>query len=336
MRMRKKEHLTERWERQRNYLVDEPAACKGSWSERFFAKTPPESSLPATGKAPVWVELGCGKGRFTVETARTSPDALLVAVEVSPDAMITAMERAEAAGLSNVRFLDADAAQITQFFAPGEVGRVYLNFSDPWPASAQAKRRLTHPDFLRRYARVLEPGGQIHFKTDNRNLFEWSLCQFPKAGFTLSEVTRDLHAQGPRGVMTDYEEKFYLQGKPIFRCVATRGETLSARLRLVQGEEPGRLLAVNGDGETLGQATVTPEGQADFSIRLESRQRGYGSELLGLLLEYGEKSFGRDRLILLCPEKPEVVRTLAHYPALLLGEEERDGQSWKEYEVSLP
>ncbi len=325
MRMRKKEHLTERWERQRNYLVEDPAACKGSWRDLFGAET-----------SPVWVELGCGKGRFTVETARAHRSALMVAVEVVPDAMITAMERSEAAGLSNVRFLDADAAHVTQFFAPGEVERIYLNFSDPWPASAQAKRRLTHPDFLRRYARVLAVGGQIHFKTDNRDLFEWSLCQFPKAGFTLSEVTRDLHAQGPQGVMTDYEEKFYSQGKPIFRCVATRGQTLSARLRLVPGDEPGAFLAVNEDSETLGQATLNPEGQAAFSIRPESRLRGYGSELLGLLLEYGEKELGRDALTLLCPEEPGAVRTLAHYPATLLGETERDGQLFREYQVSLP
>ncbi len=323
MRMRKKEHLAERWERQKGYLVADPAACRGSWRDRF-----------GTAKGPVWVELGCGKGRFTVETASAHRSALMVAVEVVPDAMITAMERAEAAGLTNVRFLDADASRITQFFAPGEVDRIFLNFSDPWPASAQAKRRLTHPDFLRRYARVLEVGGEIHFKTDNRDLFEWSLCQFPKAGFTLSQVTRDLHAHGPQGVMTDYEEKFYNQGKPIFCCVATRGETLSARLRLVPEGET--LLAVNEDGETLGQATVTPDGKADFAIRPESRLRGYGSELLGLLLEYGEKTLGRDSLTLLCPEEQGVVRTLAHYPAVLLGEIEREGQLFREYQVYLP
>ncbi len=323
MRMRKKEHLAERWERQRGYLVEEPEACRGAWS-----------GLLGVDKAPVWVELGCGKGRFTVETACAHPEALMVAVEVVPDAMITAMERAEAVGLSNVRFLDADAAHITRFFAAGEAERIYLNFSDPWPASAQAKRRLTHPDFLRRYARVLTVGGQIHFKTDNRDLFEWSLCQFPKAGFTLSEVTRNLHADGPCGVMTDYEEKFYRQGKPIFRCVATRGEALSARLRLVPAD--GILLAVNGDGETLGRAVVTPEGRVDFSIRPESRMRGYGSELLGLLLEYGETALGRDGLTLLCPEEPGAVRTLAHYPAALLDEVERDGQIFREYHVSLP
>lgn len=325
MRMRKKEHLTERWERQRNYLVEEPAACRGAWSGRFL-----------TENAPVWVELGCGKGRFTVETAKAHPETLMVAVEIVPDAMITAMERSEAAGLVNVRFLDADAARVTQFFAPGEVARVYLNFSDPWPASAQAKRRLTHPDFLRRYARVLAVGGQIHFKTDNRDLFEWSLCQFPKAGFTLSEVSRDLHAGGPRGVMTDYEEKFYRQGKPIFRCVATRGETLSARLCLVPGDGPGAFLAVDESGVALGQAAVTSDGQVDFSIRPESRLRGYGSELLGLLLEYGERELGREGLTLLCPEEPGPVRTLAHYPASLLGEVERDGQLFREYQVSLP
>ena len=221
MRMRKKTHLAERMERHGGLLCQDPGAHRGRWTEL----------LP--GCREVRLELGCGKGRFTVETAKAEPEVLFVAVERVADAMIMAMERAQALGLANVRFIDADARGVTDWFAPGEVSRVYLNFSDPWPSSQQAKRRLTHPDFLRLYAAVLSVGGQIHFKTDNKDLFEWSLFQFPKAGYALSEVTRDLHANGVCGVMTDYEEKFYHEGKPICRCVATKGETLSARLTLV-------------------------------------------------------------------------------------------------------
>ncbi len=221
MRMRKKAHLDARMERQGGRLIVRPEDYKGRWREL----------LP--GCREVRLELGCGKGRFTVETAKAEPDVLFVAVERVADAMIMAMERADESGLSNVYFIDADARGVVDWFDAGEVGRVYLNFSDPWPSNRQAKRRLTHPDFLRLYAAVLAPAGEIHFKTDNTGLFEWSLFQFPKAGFTLEQVTRDLHAHGVNGVMTDYEEKFYNEGKPICRCVAVKGETLSARLRLV-------------------------------------------------------------------------------------------------------
>ena len=102
--------------------------------------------------------------------------------------------------------------------------RLYINFCDPWPKSNQKKRRLTHGNFLKKYRQVLAEGGQIHFKTDNDKLFEWSLEEIPQFGFTLSEVTRDLHADGPVGVMTDYERKFYGEGKSINRCVATMVE----------------------------------------------------------------------------------------------------------------
>lgn len=170
------------------------------------------------------LELGCGKGRFTAETAASNPQALFIAVERVPDAMVIAMERAKAAGLNNVFFIDADVARLTEFFAPGEVERIYLNFCDPWPTNRHAKRRLTHENFLRLYRQVLSDGGQIHFKTDNSGLFEWSLFQFPRAGYALSEVTRDLHENGICGVMTDYEEKFHNLGTPINRCVGTKGE----------------------------------------------------------------------------------------------------------------
>lgn len=209
-------------ERQGRRLVERPEERRGSWS----------ALLP--GCREVRLELGCGKGRFTVQTAQAEPEVLFVAVERVADAMVVAMERAQAAGLDNVYFIDGDARALGAWFAPGEVSRVYLNFSDPWPSSQQAKRRLTHPDFLRLYAGVLAPGGEIHFKTDNRDLFEWSLFQFPKAGYRLADVTRDLHGNGVNGVMTDYEEKFYQAGKPICRCVAVKGETLSDRLSLVR------------------------------------------------------------------------------------------------------
>ncbi len=211
MRMRKKPNLIPRLEACGPLIITEPKERRGSWRDL----------MPSARE--VHLELGCGKGRFTVGTAQANPDVLLIAVERVPDAMVIAAERAREMGLTNVFFIDADAADLEQYFAPGEVDRVYVNFCDPWPGARYAKRRLTHPGFLLRYRRVLGENGQIHFKTDNHDLFEWSLFQFPKAGFDLSEVTRDLHADGVQGIMTDYEEKFHSLGTPINRCVGTMG-----------------------------------------------------------------------------------------------------------------
>ena len=210
MRMRKKPNLEPRMEKCGALLVTQPEQLRGHWRER----------LPGCGA--VHLELGCGKGRFTCGTAEAMPDTLLVAVERVPDAMVIAMERAARQALQNILYIDADVARLREYFAPGEASRIYLNFSDPWPSNRHAKRRLTHPDFLALYREVLADGGEIHFKTDNIGLFEWSLLQFPTAGYDLSEVTRDLHAGGIQGIMTDYEEKFHNLGTPINRCVARK------------------------------------------------------------------------------------------------------------------
>ena len=209
MRMRKKKNLIPRMERCGSILITDATAHRGAWRELFR----PGCELH--------VELGCGKGRFTAETARQNPDVLFVAVERVPDAMVIAMERVCEMGLENVRFISCDAALLPDIFAEGEVDQIYINFCDPWPTKRHAKRRLTHTGFLKLYRKVLKERGQIHFKTDNAPLFEFSVEEFPCAGFSLSEVTRNLHENGPCGVMTDYEAKFYELGTPINRCVAT-------------------------------------------------------------------------------------------------------------------
>ena len=209
MRMRKKKNLIPRMERCGDRLIREPYSMPGKWRELM----PQARELR--------LELGCGKGRFTAGTAAAEPDVLFIAVERVPDAMVMAMERCAAQGLTNVFFIDANADQLPLFFAPGEADRIYINFCDPWPSNRHAKRRLTHGNFLRLYRQVLKMGGQIHFKTDNQDLFTFSVEELPLFGFELSEVTRDLHANGPVGVMTDYEAKFHEQGLPICRCVAT-------------------------------------------------------------------------------------------------------------------
>ena len=210
MRMRKRSNLAPRMQRCAGLLVTQPEALRGRWLAEF------------PGMDRLYVELGCGKGRFTADTAETLDRTLLVAVEKVPDAMILAMERVQARGIGNVRFLDIDAEKLPELFAPGEAERIYINFCDPWPKSRDAKLRLTAPSFLRLYADVLAEGGQIHFKTDNTPLFDWSVQQFEAEGWALSEVSHDLHANGPVGVMTDYEAKFHELGTKINRCVAVK------------------------------------------------------------------------------------------------------------------
>lgn len=211
MRMRKRHNLEPRLERCAEYITAQPQELKGRWLEHF------------TGFASLYLELGCGKGRFTVETAKRSPNAMLVAVEKVPDAMIIAVERSKNAELGNVTFIDGDAAKLCEMFGKGEVDRIFINFCDPWPKSRDAKFRLTAPSFLRSYCELLPVGGQIHFKTDNRPLFDWSVEQFTAEGWELSEVTNDLHGGGIADIpLTDYEAKFLESGLKINRLVATR------------------------------------------------------------------------------------------------------------------
>ena len=206
MRMRKKTNLVPRMEACEKYWIREPEQFKGRWRELM-----PQCSQ-------LRVEVGCGKGGFTVKTAAADPSVLLIAVEICKDAMVVAMEKAKAMGLENVWFIAMDVAKIEECFAESEIDRLYINFCDPWPRKKNAKRRLTFRGFVDRYRRVLKLGGEIHFKTDNAPLFEFSLEEFAQCDLELRNVTRDLHANGPVGIMTDYEEKFHNLGTPINRC----------------------------------------------------------------------------------------------------------------------
>jgi len=207
MRMRKKKNLDLRLENCAPILIENPAELRMCW-------------LSNREEGELHLEIGCGKGKFTVETAEANPNILQVAVERERNAMVIAMERALGAGLSNLLFIDADARHLAELFAPGEVSRIYINFPDPWPGDRHAKRRLTSPLFLELYKEILKSGGEIHFKTDNRPLFEYSIKQFPLCGFVLENVTTNLHTPEPCGIMTNYEQKFHELGTPICRCVA--------------------------------------------------------------------------------------------------------------------
>ena len=206
MRMRKMRNLEPRMEKCADFRIVEPQTRKGAWREL------------KPGCTGLWVEVGCGKGKFTAETAAANPDVLLIAVERCREAMVVAMEKAKSMGLTNVFFIDMDVASIEDCFDASEINRLFINFPDPWPRKKNAKRRLTHRGFLDKYCRVVRPGGEIHFKTDNAPLFEYSVEEFAACGLEVKNLTRDLHANGVVGIMTGYEEKFHALGTPINRC----------------------------------------------------------------------------------------------------------------------
>ncbi len=230
MRMRKMRNLEPRTEKCGGYRITDAADWRGRWREK------------KPGCTQLWVELGCGKGKFTAETAERNPDVLLIAVERCREAMVVAMEKAQAMGLTNVFYIDMDVANMEEIFAPGEIDRLFVNFPDPWPRKKNAKRRLTHRAFLEKYCRCIRPGGELHFKTDNAPLFAYSLEEFAACGLAVQNVTDDLHKDGITGIMTGYEEKFYALGTPIHRCeVVCQPFTLpteAPKKREGQGENP--------------------------------------------------------------------------------------------------
>ena len=183
--------------------------CAGAWTEAF-------------GRiAPLHVEIGVGKGDFLTELAARNPNVNYVGLEAQQGVLYFAARKAAARQLSNVRLLVFDAAHLTELFAPAEVDRIYLNFSDPWPKKRHAKRRLTSELFLERYRAVLKADGELHFKTDNMGLFDYSLETMAAEGWQLSRVTHDLHALGEAdNIMTEYERKFSARGAKIGRLVA--------------------------------------------------------------------------------------------------------------------
>ena len=206
MRMRRMKNLDSRMEKCAEYRIPEPQSHKGAWRELM------------PGCTALWVEVGCGKGKFTAETAEANPDVLLIAVERCREAMVVAMEKAQGMGLKNVFYIDMDVANIEEIFAGEEIDRLFINFPDPWPRKKNAKRRLTYRTFLDKYCRVVRTGGEIHYKTDNAPLFEFSVEEFAACGLQVNNLTRNLHENGIVGIMTGYEEKFHALGTPINRC----------------------------------------------------------------------------------------------------------------------
>ena len=193
-------------------VVHEPEQYKGKWNTLF------------ANEHPIHVEIGMGKGKFIMELAAQNPEINYIGIEKYSSVLLRALEKKKETELSNLFLLRFDAEYLNDIFDKDEISRIYLNFSDPWPKDRHAKRRLTSKEFLSRYDKCLKKDGQVIFKTDNRELFDFSLEQAEEAGWITDKVTFDLHQSDylEGNVMTEYEEKFVAKGKPINRMVLYR------------------------------------------------------------------------------------------------------------------
>lgn len=196
------------------YVVATPETCRGAWKPVFGNENP------------IHMEIGMGKGKFLLDLATLYPEINYIGVEMYASVLIRAVQKLEnMTEIPNVRFLNVQAERLETMFLPGEVDKLYLNFSDPWPKARHAKRRLTSPVFLKRYEGILKQGGLLEFKTDNRELFEYSLESIKTSGWKLLSHTFDLHGEEKMcvgNVMTEYEEKFSGQGRAICKLTAVR------------------------------------------------------------------------------------------------------------------
>lgn len=192
------------------WCMETPADMPGHWQEHF-----------GNGR-PIYTEIGMGKGRFLMDNARRYPDINYIGIEKYSSVLLRGMQKLDEEPLPNVVLIRMDAEYITQVFAPGEISRIYLNFSDPWPKERNAKRRLPSKQFLARYEQILADGGTVEFKTDNRPLFDFAVEEAGLSSWEMLICTYDLHADEELmkdNIMTEYEERFSSIGNPICKYV---------------------------------------------------------------------------------------------------------------------
>ncbi len=201
MRMRKKKHGAERISACGDYIITDSAQIEGF---------------------PIELEIGCGKGAFICGMAKRNPEQKYIAMERVSDVLLLAAERIKSEELNNVKFIIGNAENLKEYFPASSVKKIYLNFSDPWPKKGYAKRRLTYRKFLELYKEILAKDGEIAFKTDNIDLFEFSLAEFAECGFKLKDLTYDLHNSeyNENNIVTEYEKNFSEKGFKINRVVA--------------------------------------------------------------------------------------------------------------------
>lgn len=183
----------------------------GKWHERFGNENP------------IHIEVGTGKGQFITTLAELNPDKNYIAMEIKEEVLLHAVYKAKEKGLTNILFIWGDVKMLPEYFDVAELARIYVNFCDPWPKNRWAKRRLTHSDFLNIYRRVLDENGEIHFKTDNEKLFEFSLNEIAENDWKLKNISLDLaNSNYEENVTTEYEDKFMAQGMKIYRLEAAK------------------------------------------------------------------------------------------------------------------
>lgn len=195
------------------YVVHDPTRQKGNWKTVFG------------NEHHIYIEIGMGKGRFIMDMAAANPNINFIGIEKYSTVLLRAIQKMEENELANLRFIRMEAEELCEVFDKGEVERIYLNFSDPWPKDRHAKRRLPSAEFLKRYDRILEKDGVLEFKTDNKGLFDFALEEVPAAGWEALKISFDLHRDEEMGrdnVMTEYEEKFSALGNPIYKYVIKR------------------------------------------------------------------------------------------------------------------
>lgn len=210
MRLRHKPHAKDKLLEYQQFVVKDPESMKGKWNERFGKEQP------------LHIEIGCGKGQFIIEMAKRHPEINFIGIELQTSVIVSVLEKQIEAELPNLQLLQVDARELKSYFEKNEVDRIYLTFSDPWPKNRHEKRRLTYKTFLSVYETILQPKGELHFKTDNQGLFEYSLTSFSLYGALLTEVYLDLHTSDvEENVMTEYEEKFSKKGNRIYKAVVS-------------------------------------------------------------------------------------------------------------------
>lgn len=212
MRRRRKKGADEKLLSYTKYVLrDDIDKLKGKWNLKF------------RNDNPIHVEFGTGKGKFITTLAKQNPDINYIAMELKEEVLLKAVEKADASNLNNILFLWGDVSNILDYFEAKELSRIYINFCDPLPKNRWSKRRLTHSGFLEMYNRVLEDDGEIHFKTDNEKLFEFSLNEIAANNWLLKNISLDLgNSEYENNVTTEYEDKFMSQGMRIFRCEAKK------------------------------------------------------------------------------------------------------------------
>lgn len=241
MRMRKKKNLDSRFSAVEEYLIkvqqDQLTVPEIVWlthpcmnrdqfkSDKAYGKEPQKHLIDTKeifgNNNPLRMEIGCGKGQFAMEIAKQNPDVNFIAVEINQSVIVQACEKAQKENLTNLRFLLLGAEKLPIYIEKESVEMIYLNFSTPFPKKNQAKHRLTHENFLNMYKHIMKKDAAIFQKTDNMGFFEFSLCEFSRCGFVLSNVSLDLHSSDYEGnIVTEYEKRFSDLGQPIYRLEA--------------------------------------------------------------------------------------------------------------------